>query len=43
MHAQKMLLHVIGPIELLQAHVTMEWFLLLVDVLVAREQIATIR
>lgn len=43
MHAQEMLFHVIGPIELLQADIAMEWFLLLVDVLVPREQIAAIR
>lgn len=43
MHPHKVLLHVIRPIELLQAGVTMEWLLLFVNVLVAREQVTPVR
>lgn len=37
-----MLLHVIGSVELLQASVTVERLLLLVNILVPREQVSTV-
>lgn len=42
MHPEEVLLHVIRPVELLQAGIAVEWLLLLVDVLMAGEQISTI-
>lgn len=43
MHTQEMLLDVVGAIKLLLTDITVEGFLVSVDVLVAREQVPTIR
>lgn len=42
MHAQKVLLDVIGPIELFQAHIAMERLIVLVNVFVTREEVTSI-
>lgn len=42
MHAEEVLLNVVGTVELLPADVAVEWFFVLVDVLVAREQVASV-
>lgn len=42
MHAEKVLFDVVGTVELLPADVAVEWFFVLVDVLVAREQVSSV-